>query len=226
MAQTTDYNFGDWTALDLVHRFGAIPLHRIRQTPAPGMATEQDVIAIREHDDRLCELVDGVLVEKTMGAYEAYLGSLLTYLLWTFVRPRKLGIVLSSDALVRLAPGLIRIPDVCFYTWARLPEHQITHRAFLEKAPDLAVEVISRSNTKKEMQQKLEDYFAGGSRLVWYVYHEPRQEVKVYTSPDHWTVIASDQTLDGGDVLPGLRLELRELFADPEGPPFQHSATS
>lgn len=219
MAQTTESNFSEWTALDLVHRFGAIPLHRIRHTPAPGTATERDVVEIREHEDRLCELVDGVLVEKAMGEYEAYLGSLLTHLLWAFVRPRKLGVVLSSDAMVRLAPGLVRIPDVSFFSWARLPGRKITRRAFSEKSPDLAVEIISRSNTRKEMQQKLQEYFAGGSLLVWYVYHRPRKEVRVYTSPEQCDVLDADQALDGGDVLPGLRLDLRELFAEPEEPP-------
>ena len=219
MAQTTEPHFGDWTAVDLVQRFGAIPLHRIRHTPPPGTATERDVIEIREHEDRLCELVDGVLVEKAMGEYEAYLGSLLTYLLWSFVRPRDLGVVLSADAMLRLAPGLVRIPDVSFFSWARLPDRKISRKAFTETAPDLAVEIISRSNTRKEMQQKLQEYFAGGSRLVWYVYHQPRQEVRVYTSPQDCSVLAADQTLDGGDVLPGFRLELSELFAEPQGPP-------
>jgi len=218
MAQTTDSEFGDWTALDLVQRFGAIPLHRIRRTPAPGRATERDVVEIREHEDRLCELVDGVLVEKAMGKYEAYLGSLLTHLLWSFVRPRNLGVVLSSDAMVRLAPGLIRIPDVSFFSWARLPGRKITGEAFYESIGDLAVEVVSRSNTRKEMQQKLQEYFAGGARLVWYVYHQPRKEVRVYTSPEQCSLLAADQVLDGGDVLPGFRLDLRELFAQPEEP--------
>jgi len=218
MAQTTESDFGEWTAWDLVQRFGAIPLHRIRHTPPPGTATERDVVEIREHEDRLCELVDGVLVEKAMGEYEAYLGSLLTYLLWSFVRPRKLGVVLSSDAMLRLAPGLIRIPDVCFFSWSRLPGRKIGRKAFSERAPDLAVEVISRSNTRKEMQEKLEEYFAGGSQLVWYVYHRPRKEVRVYTSPQQCSVLAADQVLDGGAVLPGFRLELCELFAEPEEP--------
>jgi len=218
MAQTTQPEFGDWTAVDLVQRFGAIPLHRIRHTPMPGTATERDVIEIREHEDRLCELVDGVLVEKAMGSYEAYLGSLLTHLLWAFVRPRKLGVVLSADAMIRLAPGLIRIPDVSFFSWARLPGGKITGEAFYDAIGDLAVEIISRSNTRKEMQQKLQEYFAGGARLVWYVYHQPRQEVRVYTSPQDYSVLASDQVLEGGDVLPGFRLELRELFAEPQGP--------
>jgi Uma2 family endonuclease len=219
MAQTTQSDFGGWTALDLVQRFGAIPLHRIRHAPPPGTATERDVIEIREHEDRLCELVDGVLVEKAMGKYEAYLGSMLNYLLWAFVHPRKLGVVLSSDAMLRLAPGLIRIPDVCFFSWARLPGRKVTGEAFYETAADLAVEVISPSNTRKEMQQKLQEYFAGGARLVWYVYHRPRKEVRVYTSPQDCSVLAADQMLDGGDVLPGFRLELRELFAEPEEPP-------
>ena len=55
-----------WTAVDLVERFGAIPLSRIVQNPAPGTATEQDVIDLDEHEDRLCELIDGTLVEKTV----------------------------------------------------------------------------------------------------------------------------------------------------------------
>jgi Uma2 family endonuclease len=121
--------------------------------------------------------------------------------------------------MVRLAPGLIRIPDVCFFSWARLPGRKISRKAFSERAPDLAVEVISRSNTRKEMQQKLHEYFANGSRLVWYVYHLPRNEVRVYTSPQDCSVLAADQVLDGGDVLPGFRLELSELFAEPEEPP-------
>jgi Uma2 family endonuclease len=219
MAQTTESGFGGWTALDLVQRFGAIPLHRIRHTPRPGTATERDVIDIREHEDRLCELVDGVLVEKALGEYEAYLGSLLTHLLWSFVRPRDLGVLLSADAMLRLAPGLIRIPDVCFFSWARLPGRKISRKAFTESAPDLAVEIISASNTRKEMQQKLQEYFTGGARLVWYVYHRPRKEVRVYTSPQNCSVLGADQVLEGGDVLPGFRLELSELFAEPEGPP-------
>jgi Uma2 family endonuclease len=215
MTQTTHSDFGDWTAVDLVRRFGAVPLYRIRHTPPPGMATERDVVEIREHEDRLCELVHGVLVEKAMGKYEAYLGSLLTHLLWTFVRPRNLGVVLSADAMVRLAPGLIRIPDVSFFSWARLPGGKITGEAFYETIGDLAVEVVSRSNTRKEMQRKLQEYFAAGARLVWYVYHQPRKEVRVYTSPQDCSVLAADQVLGGGDVLPGFRLELKELFAEP-----------
>ena len=74
MSQVVGSAVGGWTAVDLVERFGAIPLNRVRQEPVPGSATEQDVIEIREHEDRLYELVDGTLVEKTVGVYESYSG--------------------------------------------------------------------------------------------------------------------------------------------------------
>jgi hypothetical protein len=63
----------DWTVADLLNRFGPILLRRVRQDPAPGSATEQDVIDIHDKEKRLYELVDGVLVEKTMGIQESYL---------------------------------------------------------------------------------------------------------------------------------------------------------
>ncbi len=216
MAHAIESHLDEWTAADLVQRFGAIPLQRVRHHPPPGMATEANVIELSEHEDLLCELVDGVLLEKTMGVYEAYLAVLLAHFLTGFVRDRDLGIVLGPDGMMRLVPGLIRIPDVAFLSWDRFPSRRVARTAFVQGAPDLAIEVISKSNTPEEMRRKLEEYFAAGARLVWYVYHTPRKEVWVYTSPQHVTVVAENQTLDGGDVLPGFRLELSEVFAEPD----------
>ena len=81
-------------------------------------------------------------------------------------------------------------------------------------APDLAVEVISRGNTREEMERKLLDYFAAGVRLVWYVYPVMR-EVRVYTMPEAYVTLGGQDTLDGGDVLPGFQLPLATLFAQP-----------
>ena len=63
--------------------------------------------------------------------------------------------------MIRLAPGLIRIPDVSFISWHRLPGRTIPHEAILSTAPDLAVEVLSPGNTQREMQAKLKEYFDG-----------------------------------------------------------------
>jgi len=214
MAHATEPGTGTWTAADLVERFGPIPLWRIRLDPPPGMATEQDVIEIHDREDRLYELVDGILVEKTVGTYEAYLALLLGRLLGNFVADRKLGIVLGADGMMRLAPELVRIPDVSFISWDRLPGRKIPRTAVANLAPDLAVEVISKGNTQQEMDRKLVDYFTAGVRLVWYVYPVAR-EVRVYTAPDRFTVLQQDQTLDGGELLPGFRLVLRDFFAEP-----------
>lgn len=110
-----------WTATDLVTRLGAIPLDRVRTNPPPGLATERDVIEIHDRENRLCELLDGSLLEKTMGSYESYLAVLICQVLVEFVQKRDLGIVLGADGMLRLAPGLVRIPDVSFIAWERLP---------------------------------------------------------------------------------------------------------
>jgi len=203
-----------WTAADLVQRFGPIPLNRIRHAPPPGSARESDVAEIHDHEDRLYELVDGVLVEKTVGAYESCLAMLLARLVGNFVEANDLGIVLGADGAMRLAPGLVRIPDVSFISWQRLPERKIPREAFWSLAPDLACEVISQGNTQEEMQRKLHDYFDAGVERVWYVY-PTEQEVHVFSSAADCVVLDQRQTLEGGDLLPGFSVPLERLFAEP-----------
>jgi Uma2 family endonuclease len=201
------------TLADLVHRLGDIPLDRIRLKPAPGRATERDLIAAMEAPrKRLCELVDGVLVEKPVGTKEGLLASLLGHYLWSFVEPRDLGLVVGPDGPMRLWIGLVRIPDVSFISWDRLPQGELPDEAIAGVIPDLAVEVLSRGNTPREMQRKLREYFEAGVRLVWFVYPKT-QTVEVYTSPTEMRRIGKSQSLDGGDVLPGFRLPVAKLFS-------------
>jgi Uma2 family endonuclease len=120
--------------------------------------------------------------------------------------------------MVRLAAGLVRIPYVAFVSWNRLPDRRVPREPIPGLAPDLAVEVLSESNTPGEMARKRQEYFAAGVRLVWVVDPEART-VEVFTTPEHCTVLHEEHTLEGGEVLPGLTLPLRELFAalDPQG---------
>ena len=203
----------DWTAADLVERFGPIPLWRIRFDPPPGTATEDDAVAIWEREKRLCELVDGTLVEKTVGYQEAYLAVLIATLLMNFVREQNLGIVLGADGMAKLAPGLLRIPDVSFIPWERHPDRKVPKLPYVPFAPSLAVEVLSPSNTAKEMSRKLDDYFRTGVRLAWYVDPEART-VEVFVARDRSTVLREDQALDGGEVLPGFSVPVARLFAE------------
>ena len=80
-------------------------------------------------------------------------------------------------------------------------------------APDLAVEVLSDSNTKAEMDRKLREYFESGTRLVWYVDPETRT-ISVYTSPLTVSVLVADEILDGGVVLPGFMVRVGSVFEE------------
>ena len=200
------------TLADLVDRFGPMPAERIRTNPPPGTATEQDVIDIEAHESRLCELVDGVLVEKTAGVYESILASRLIYFLNEFVMRLDLGLVTAPDGMMRLAEGLVRIPDVSFISWNQLTSRRVPRVPIADLAPDLAVEVISPSNTAREMERKLQEYREFGVRLVWYVFPEP-QEVHVYSADQH-EILTIDQEISGGDVLPGFVLPVRQLFEE------------
>jgi Uma2 family endonuclease len=214
MSQVIDSSPEVWTAVSLAASFGAIPLERIWTHPAPGEATEDDVVEICDHRDRLCELIDGVLVEKTVGYLESLLAVNFCRLLANFVREHDLGIVLGADGLTRLRPGQIRIPDAAFISWDRIPNRYLPEQPFWDRGLDLAVEVISHGNTSQEMNRKLADYFAAGVRAVWYVYPKSR-EVVVYSSPTQSVKLQENDTLDGSPVLPGFKLSLAELFGLP-----------
>jgi Uma2 family endonuclease len=200
------------TFADLLRRIGNVSPERIPLHPPPGTATEKDVAAALDGPDkRLYELVDRVLVEKTMGTKEGLLAGLIVYFFWGFLDENDLGLVVGADGPVRLQLGLVRIPDVSFISWERLPGGELPDKAIAPVVPDLAVELLSEGNTKAEMERKLRDYFEAGVRLVWHI--QPKtQTALAYTSATKARRIGKDQALDGGEVLPGFRLPLKELF--------------
>jgi Uma2 family endonuclease len=208
MSQTIEAPPKFRTVADLLHELGDIPPERIRLHPTPGEATERDLL---KPDSKLCELIDGTLVEKTMGAVESMLNFEFGLFLGPFIKRHRLGIVLGSDGMVRLMPGMVRLPDMCFISWDRLPGRKMPTSPILDLAPDLAVEVLSKSNTKAEMKRKLREYFDAGVLLVWLIDPKTRTIV-VHTSPKTSTKLGEGQTLDGGDVLPGFALPIVELF--------------
>jgi Uma2 family endonuclease len=110
----------------------------------------------------------------------------------------------------------VRLPDVSFVSWAHFPDRRLPREPIPDLVPDLAVEVLSLGNTEVEMRRKLEEYFSAGCRLVWYVLPDERA-VRVYTSPASVRLLREDDALDGGAVLPGFRLAIRDWF-DRAGP--------
>jgi Uma2 family endonuclease len=201
------------TLADLLEQLGSISPKRVRFRPAPGTATEKDVLAIHDREGRLYELVDEVLVEKAMGLRESFLAIALAAILRNFVRPRNLGLITGEAGMMRLMAGLVRIPDVAFISWRRLPNRRVPTEPIPDLAPDLAVEVLSAGNTPGEMARKRQEYFAAGVQVVWQVDPNTRT-VEVFTAPDQSTVLHEAQTLEGGAVLPGFTLPLQELFSE------------
>jgi Uma2 family endonuclease len=199
------------TFADLLDQLGGISPKRVRFHPLPG--TEQDLLDIHAREGRLYELVNGILVEKAMGFKESCLAVALQAYFLAFVKPRKLGLVAGEAGMLRLCSGLVRIPDVSFISWERIPGRRMPAEPIPTLAPDLAVEIRSEGNTKAEMDRKLQEYFSAGVLLVWIIAPEART-VTVYCAPDQFTVLTEKETLDGGDVLPGFSLPVADLFAE------------
>ena len=206
-----------WTIADLYRRFGPIPFERIRHDPPPGAGTVDDVVRLNDHEDRLYELVDGILVEKTVGYEESFIAGKILRLLGSFVERRNLGLVAGEGGMLKLDIDLVRIPDVSFVSWDRVPGRKFPDEPVPPLVPDLAVEVISPSNTPKEMAEKLQEYFEKGVCLVWFVRPKSRV-VDVYTAADHFTRLTASMWLDGGDVLPGFSVQVGKFFQKPKAP--------
>ncbi|MGL4551138.1 MAG: Uma2 family endonuclease [Gemmataceae bacterium] len=197
---------------ELVEQLGSIPLRRIRREPAPGTATEEDLIQLSGRSDRTYELIDGTLVEKAVGTREGLLSAIIARLLGNFVEEHDLGVVLAGDAFLKLSEGLVRAPDASYIPWDRWPEEQDDEPGLLTIYPELAVEVISRGNTRAEIARKLREFFFAGMKVGWVIRPKTRT-AKVYTAPDEFTDIPPDGTLDAFAAVPGFRLAVADLFA-------------
>jgi Uma2 family endonuclease len=197
------------TMADLLNELGGVSPERIRIHPYP--ATVRDVVEIERRENRLFELVDGVLVEKIMGHPESRIAMALIGALYKYLEKSDIGALSGEGGMFCLPANLVRIPDVAFARWERFSDHDL-EEAVPEVIPDLAVEVLSAGNTPGEMARKLREYFKAGVRLVWFIDLKTKT-VTVYTSPTRSKVISANGTLDGAKVLPGFKLKVASLFA-------------
>lgn len=198
---------------DILHELGDVPPERIIWLPRP--ATDDDQIRFVDVHKRLVDLVDGLLVEKVVGQRESLYAISLSSAIYPFVKKNKLGTVSMADAIMRLRPGLNRLPDVSFTAWSSLPTDTAHLKSIADYPPDLAVEVISKGDRPGELARKRQDYFTNGTKLVWIV-DPDEQTVEVFTGPEESTTLSATDTLTGGTVLPGFELPLAEYFNDPQ----------
>jgi Uma2 family endonuclease len=201
------------TAADWLHDLGDIPLERIIMDPWPGTATEKDLLVVVEQGKRLCELVDGTLVEKPVGYLESLIAGWLITELNNFIGSRNLGFVSGEAGMIRMISGRVRLPDVAFVSVKDLPGGKLPPGPIPSLPPTLAVEVLSETNTKAEIQQKLKEYFESGTKLAWIIDPATRT-IAVFEqfSEEPARVLHQDDVLDGGSVLPDFSLNVSRLF--------------
>lgn len=206
---------GGWaTVADLLHQLGDVPPERVRMTPYPGTATLADLIEANEHKNGVtCEWVDGTLVEKAMGFTESGLAAILLFEFEFYLRQNDIGMVTAPDGVMKILPGIGRAPDVGFLRWESFPGGKMPPRSDAVPAvvPDLAVEVLSKSNRPREVARKRDEYFRAGVKRVWVIDPKTRS-ANVFTGPDAVQPVPPDGTLDGEDILPGFQLSLKAVF--------------
>jgi Uma2 family endonuclease len=163
-------------------------------------------------DGRGYELVDGELIEKPPPVFgHGQIGTTFAIELGGYVRHAGLGqVVVGVHCVLRRNPDLARVPDVAFIQAERLPPPEARWEYF-EGAPDLVVEIVSPSDSFRNMQEKVFEYLAAGVRLVWAV--DPAgQRIYAYAADRPPRLLTVDDTLDGADVVPGFELPVRAIF--------------
>lgn len=159
------------------------------------------------------ELQAGTLISEPLPGFKhGRVAAAIAELLRAHVRRHRLGVVISNDSgfLLARSPDTVRGPDVAFVSRERLQDASNATSAF-PGAPDLAVEVLSPSNTPASMHAKVADYLAAGTRRVWVVDID-RETVTVYASLLSPRILVSADVLDGEDVVPGFQAPVEELF--------------
>jgi len=180
--------------------------------PTLRFLTAEEYSRLPERSDGMKdELVRGSVVCEPQPSFgHGVVAAKIARLLGNFVDQHGLGVVVGEAGfVVERGPDTVRGPDMSFVSSVRLAGHR--GETFFEGAPDLAVEVLSPSNTRRDMAEKTRDYLAAGARLVWTV--ESRKEtVTVHAPGAEPILLTGDDRLDGGDVLPGFSVPVRSLF--------------
>jgi Uma2 family endonuclease len=165
------------------------------------------------HDDSFRdEVVRGRLVREPVPAGEhGWLEVRLGHHLYMHVERHGLGVVLGCTGYILASePLTLRAPDLSFVAHARV-HNGYPMRTYSRVAPDLAVEIVSPSNRRRELEEKVRQFLEAGTRAVWVV--DPIRRCVTVHGPGSSVRLEHGEVLDGGDVVPGFSLPVDELFA-------------
>jgi Uma2 family endonuclease len=153
------------------------------------------------------EIVETPLTKQIHGLVQAQ----IVWLLKSAVMPEQLGWVGSeSGVITERDPDTVRGPDVYFFSRTRFPERP---EGWADGAPDLAVEILSPSNSRSSMRAKVAEYVTAGAKIVWVVDPESKT-VMVYSGTLRGVELGEAETIDGGSLLPDFSCKVADFFAD------------
>ncbi len=176
------------------------------QTPVKVEEFEH-IAALPENAHKRLEFIGGEIVEVVSNSDASEIAVRIATRINLYVEARVSGRVTGADGGYRVS-GEDYIPDVGFISKARQPQRP--HTTWNPLAPDLAVEVVSPTDRIQDIADKVANYLLAGT-LLWYVYPAQRQ-VKVYMPGQPVKTLGLNDVLDGGQVLPGFKLELKDIF--------------
>ena len=169
----------------------------------------EQIAALPENADRRLEYIGGEIIEMVSNNYSSLVAALLLTKVFTFVLENNLGYVTGADGGYQVGEDRY-IPDMAFVSKMRQPEP--SHDAYNPNPPDLAVEVLSPTDDLNVMRFKVAGYLAAGT-TVWVVDADKKQ-VEVYAPGQPPARKGADETLDGGNLLPGFTLAVKDIFPE------------
>ena len=179
--------------------------------PTSGQYTAEDLETMPDGDRY--EIIEGELQERITSSLSSRIASTLGVLLGIWSRSGHPGSLMGSDGGYRIfpwAPNDVRMPDVSFISADKVAK--FPSRGWLDVAPDLAVEVVSPTDSASTVQLKAHDYVRAGVPLVWVVFPESRTVEVRRAGTSTIEVLGEGDTLSGGDVLPGFSAPVSEIF--------------
>jgi Uma2 family endonuclease len=179
------------------------------QTLPTTLSEFEQFAALPENAGHRLEFIGGEVHDVVSNSYASEIAAALLAEIRQHVKTHGLGRVTGADGRY-LVSGEPYLPDAAFISKTRQPA--VSHAAYNPNAPDLAVEVVSPTDSEKHLRRKLANYLAAGTR-VWVVYPDTK-EVEDYAPGQPAHIVPVDGTLDGGGVLPGFRLAVKEIFPD------------
>ena len=178
----------------------------------PKLLTADDLLRLYSQGVR-GELIRGVLRETMPSGQEhGEIAANTIFILGGFVKPRRLGRIIATDAGVLLErdPDTVREPDVAFISYRRSPRG-VRNTRYAQVAPDLVVEIRSPRDSAADIEEKALMWLAHGVLIVWAVDPDTRT-VDVYRAGFPVVTLADGDSLDGGDVLPGFSCAVSDIF--------------